>query len=232
MKKNILVFIIVIMASQLFAQQITLKNGTVIDILNPVKRSKLSRDVKATIVSDTEYKVEGGSLYIKANSELTYDEKDLVISNCILGKESLVKVDGREYVFAKDSKIFLSGGTCISSGVLAKDETIEYAGQKIEIKGAPIPASVYPNYSVSFMLGKLNTILTAKDFEITLDNVVVPVKGLAPMQLRKNGNKEYIYSLRLSRDTKFVKNGAERLYNTIGGYDFDENGKFKGVSSF
>lgn len=91
MKKRILIFILAVITSQLFAQQITLKNGDVMEIVNPVKRSKLSWDVKATIVSEAEYKIDGGSLFIKANSELTYDEKDLTISNCILEKKALLK---------------------------------------------------------------------------------------------------------------------------------------------
>jgi len=232
MRKCILVFILAVFASNLCAKKITMKNGTVIEIANPIKKNRLSRDVKATIISEAEYKVDKGTLFIKAGSELTFDEKDLVILSCILDKESTVIIDGREYTFAKDSEVFLSGGSGISNGILARDLMIEYAAEKLKIKGAPIPSAVYPNYSVSFMFGRLNTILTAEDFEITLDGTVVPVKGLTQMQLRKNGNKEYIWSLRISRETKFVKNGIVRLYNTLAGYDFDENGKFIGVSSF
>lgn len=230
MKCFIFVCIISVFISNLFAKQISMKNGTVIEIANPIKRSRLCRDVKATIISATEYKVNGGVLYIKAESELTYDEKELVILNCTLGKESIVIIDGRKFTFAKDSQVSLSGSTFISSGILAHDVTIKYAGKYLEVKGDPIPATVNPGYSVGFMFGKLNTILTSRDFEISLDGMIVPVKGLTRMQLRKNGDVEYIYSVRLSRDAKFIKNGELQQFNSTANYEFDENEKFIGTN--
>jgi len=187
---------------------------------------------KAGIGKEYQLKTNGGVLVFKAGSEVEIDLKQKTIKNGILAKECIVEIDGRSYPFAKDKKIYLtSDGKSVSSGVLSRDTLWDYAGIKIPIKGGDIPAGTVPDYSVSFMFGKLNTVLSAKDFEAKIGNTVVPVKGLKPIQVRKN-KKEYIYSLYSSKTVQFNVQGKVKEYKGVTGLDFDEDGNFIGMSKY
>lgn len=187
---------------------------------------------KAGIGKEYQLKIQGGTLVFKAGSELEIDLKQKTVKNGVLAKECAVEIDGRTYPFAKDKKIFLSSDCkSVSSGVLSRDTLFEYAGIKIPVKGGDIPADAVPDYSVSFMFGKLNTVLAAKDFEAKIGNTVIPAKGLKPIQVRKN-KKEYIYSLFSSKTVTFTVQGKVKEYKGVTGLDFDEEGNFIGMSKY
>lgn len=205
-------------------------------VINKGQQITLSSDgksiSKAGIGKEYQLKTQGGVLVFKAGSEVEIDLKQKTIKNGILAKECVVEIDGRSYPFAKDKKIYLtSDGKSVSNGVLSRDTLWDYAGIKIPIKGGDIPAGTVPGYSVSFMFGKLNTVLSANDFDAKIGSNIVPVKGLKPIQVRKN-KKEYIYSLYSSKAVQFNVQGKVKEYKGVTGLDFDEDGNFIGMSKY
>lgn len=205
-------------------------------VINKGQQITLSSDGKSIskvgISKEFQMKIQGGILVFKSGSDIEIDLKQKSIKNGILAKECIVEIDGRAYSFAKDKKILLtSDGKSVSSGILSRDTLLDYAGIKIPIKGGDIPAGTVPDYSVSFMMGKLNTVLSAKEFDAKIGNSIIPVKGLKPIQVRKN-KKEYIYSLFSSKTVQFNVQGKVKEYKGVTGLDFDEEGNFIGMSKY
>lgn len=210
-------------------------NGTK-QIIAKGQKVTLSSDgksiVKVVPSKEILIKIEGGALFFKANEEIEIDQKQKCVKNGTLAKECKITIDGRAYPFAKDKKIMLSyDGKTVSNGILSKDTIFDYAGVKIPIKGGDLPAGVVPGYSVSFMMGKLNTVLTSKDFDAKIGQYIIPIKGLKALQLRKT-TKEYIYSLYMYKEVTLKFQGQDKKYSGAMGMDFDENGSFIGTSKY